>query len=105
MQAVAPLVTAPENPKTNFPYFFASFATPIGAFPIAVWASRHPSPVITISASLISSSNFVSCKIKSTPDFKVAFVNVKNANPKPPAAPVPGLSASAFVKLSFAIFV
>lgn len=35
------------------PYFFASFATPTGAFPIAVCPSIRPSPVITRSASLI----------------------------------------------------
>ena len=40
-------VVQPARAMTLAPYCLASFATPIGALPIAVWASRRPSPVMT----------------------------------------------------------
>ena len=36
LQAVASFVTEPANAMTFAPYFFASQATPTGAFPMAV---------------------------------------------------------------------
>ena len=36
LQATASFATQPEKPITGFPYFFAVFATPMGAFPITV---------------------------------------------------------------------
>ena len=53
LQEAASSVTEPEKASTGFPYFFASLAIPMGAFPITVWPSRRPSPVITMSAFFI----------------------------------------------------
>ena len=55
--------------------------------------------IIVERGSILSHTAIITRELK-----KPSIVNVKNANPKPPAAPVPGLSASAFVKLCFAIF-
>ena len=60
LQASASSVTLPANARTGFPYFYASFATPIGAFPITVCPSRRPSPVMTISPSWIAFSILIS---------------------------------------------
>lgn len=99
LHSLASRSTDPANAITVFPYFLASFATPIGAFPIAVCLSSLPSPVTTRSASLIYSSSCVSSSTILIPDSSTALVNVKNANPSPPAAPVP-----AFLHLLSEIF-
>ena len=55
-------------------YFLAMAATPMGALPMMVWPSRRPSPVITMSASLMQDSNLVSSRTIWMPDWRMAFV-------------------------------
>ena len=86
---------------TFAPCFLANFATPIGALPIAVWLSNLPSPVITKSASFITSSNFISSNIIFIPDSSLEFKNAKNPNPNPPAAPTPATLAISLPKSFF----
>ena len=60
--ATASLTTQPEKQVPVF-IFLAILATPMGAFPITVWPSRRPSPVITTSASRIYFSRWVSSRM------------------------------------------
>ena len=74
LQRVASLVVQPEKARTVLLYFLAMAATPMGAFPMMVWPSRRPSPVITMSASLMQDSNLVSSRTIWMPDWRMAFV-------------------------------
>ena len=94
-QALASGSTLPPRAITGFPYFFASRATPTGVFPMAVWPSSRPSPVITRSAVRIFSSSPVSRSTMEMPGSRAAPRKEAKANPRPPAAPAPGAFASA----------
>ena len=94
LQASAPSASPPAKASTSLPCRFARRATPAGALPIAVWASRRPSPVTTTSAARIFSSSPVSCITISMPGTSDAPRKVRRAKPMPPAAPEPGKSAS-----------
>lgn len=60
--------------KDCFVVFFGDGGDTDGAFPMMVWPSRRPSPVITMSASLMQDSNLVSSRMIWMPDRRMAFV-------------------------------
>ncbi len=96
LHAPASRAAAPANAMTGFPYFFAIFAIPIGAFSHSGLSVHTPFP----GNHKISLCNFLlqACFFYYNLDtgFNCASINARNANPKPPAAPVPGYIESAF---------
>jgi len=78
---------------TGTPWRLATAATPTGAFPMAVWKSVRPSPVMTRSAPWTRASKPVVSSTMATPGRRLAGVKNSRPAPRPPAAPAPGSSA------------
>ena len=97
LHATASSVTLPASAITLQPFFLPAFATPTGTFPMALCPSSLPSPVTTISAFFSSLSSCIAFSTISMPDLSSTFSSPKrNAKPRPPAAPAPGVSLKLF---------
>ena len=80
----------PDSTYSGVLFSLHLLAIPDTTFPPADCSSVLPSPVITISASLIKlSKSFKSSKTR-IPDSIFESVKAYNAAPIPPAAPIPG---------------
>ena len=88
--------TLPASAITGTPCACASADTAAGALPIAVCSSSRPSPVKTRSASAMYCSSLVSWITSCEPGSNSAPSIARNAKPRPPAAPEPGVAGSCF---------
>ena len=92
--------TLPANAIQDLPKRRASSATPAGALPSRVCASRLPSPVMMRSASAIASAKRSNSATSSKPRWTSAPQKAIRPKPNPPAAPAPGRSLRSSLRQS-----
>ena len=84
--------TDPPRATTGMPWRRPADNTPNGVFPLIVWLSMRPSPVIIRSAPSMRRSNPTASRTISIPGRSRAPSAAANAPPTPQAAPAPGIT-------------